>query len=204
MAALTDGATGSIETGPARERQDATLSTRALDLAEVAITRGQTPFGAVVVDRDGQLVGEGHNTVRADRDPTATGRSSPSATRGAAWVRGRDWPAARSTPAASRACCARSSSRRLALAAWCTQRGGRTCPPTGRCSGRTSSAAAWVNAQSDWAPLTWWATSCAPARSRLSPRFPGSRRGRAPPWILGVGRTPSRARPLRRRGRAGG
>ena len=47
--------------------------TRALELAELAVTRGQTPFGAVVVDRDGQLAGEGHNTVRADRDPTAHG-----------------------------------------------------------------------------------------------------------------------------------
>jgi tRNA(Arg) A34 adenosine deaminase TadA len=27
----------------------------------------------VVVDRDGQVVGEGHNTVRADRDPAAHG-----------------------------------------------------------------------------------------------------------------------------------
>jgi len=48
--------------GPARERQDATFMARALELAEAAVTRGQTPFGAVVVDRDGQLVGEGHWT----------------------------------------------------------------------------------------------------------------------------------------------
>jgi hypothetical protein len=47
---------------------------RALALADTAVRRGQTPFGAVVVDRDGQVVGEGHNTVRADRDPTAHGR----------------------------------------------------------------------------------------------------------------------------------
>ena len=58
--------------GQVRERQDAIFMARALELAEAAIT-GQTPFGAVVVDRDGQLVGEGHNTVRADRDPTAHG-----------------------------------------------------------------------------------------------------------------------------------
>jgi len=32
---------------------------------------GQTPFSAVVVDLDGQLVGYGHNTVRAGLDPTA-------------------------------------------------------------------------------------------------------------------------------------
>lgn len=58
---------------PTREARDAHFMERALELAETAVTRGQTPFGAVIVDRDGQLVGEGHNTVRADRDPTAHG-----------------------------------------------------------------------------------------------------------------------------------
>ena len=56
-----------------RAAQDARFMTRALELAELAVTRGQTPFGAVVVDRDGLVTGEGHNTVRADRDPTAHG-----------------------------------------------------------------------------------------------------------------------------------
>jgi tRNA(Arg) A34 adenosine deaminase TadA len=46
---------------------------RALELAEIAAANGQTPFGAVVVDRDGHAVGEGHNRVRALRDPTAHG-----------------------------------------------------------------------------------------------------------------------------------
>jgi tRNA(Arg) A34 adenosine deaminase TadA len=41
----------------ARERQDAIFMARALELAEAAVTRGQTPFGAVVVDRAGQLAG---------------------------------------------------------------------------------------------------------------------------------------------------
>jgi tRNA(adenine34) deaminase len=45
----------------------------ALDQAELAVARGQTPFGAVVVDKDGQVIGQGHNTVRADLDPTAHG-----------------------------------------------------------------------------------------------------------------------------------
>jgi tRNA(Arg) A34 adenosine deaminase TadA len=53
--------------------QDARFMTRALELAATAVTRGQTPFGAVIVDREGQVAGEGHNTVRADRDPTAHG-----------------------------------------------------------------------------------------------------------------------------------
>jgi len=41
--------------------------------AEAAVAKGQTPCGAVVLDRDGRLVGEGHNTVRADQDPTSHG-----------------------------------------------------------------------------------------------------------------------------------
>jgi tRNA(adenine34) deaminase len=45
----------------------------ALRHAEAAVAKGQTPCGAVVLDREGQLVGEGHNTVRADQDPTAHG-----------------------------------------------------------------------------------------------------------------------------------
>jgi len=46
---------------------------RALDLAEEAVARGQMPFGAVVVDQQGAVLGEGYNTVLADRDPTAHG-----------------------------------------------------------------------------------------------------------------------------------
>lgn len=45
----------------------------ALAQSELAAARGQAPFGAVVVDEHGQVVGEGHNQVRADRDPTAHG-----------------------------------------------------------------------------------------------------------------------------------
>jgi len=56
-----------------QEEKDAHFMRLALRQAETAVSLGQTPFGAVVVDRDGQLVGEGHNTVRADVDPTAHG-----------------------------------------------------------------------------------------------------------------------------------
>ena len=42
----------------------------ALRQAETAVARGQTPFGAVVVCKE-EFVAEGHNTVRADLDPTA-------------------------------------------------------------------------------------------------------------------------------------
>src|SRR5262245_23074337 len=42
----------------------------ALPQAELAVTAGQTPFGAVVV-RDEVVIGEGKNSVRAGLDPTA-------------------------------------------------------------------------------------------------------------------------------------
>jgi len=137
-----------------REAQDAHFMERALRLAEIAVTRGQTPFGAVIVDRDGQLVGEGHNTVRADRDPTAHGEVV--AIRDA-WRRLGTW-------------------QRLAGGTLYT-----TCEPCLLCSfvitqigiGRVvfaargtdvptyrpllgtdlAAAAVWVNAQSDWSPL---------------------------------------------------
>jgi Cytidine and deoxycytidylate deaminase zinc-binding region len=54
-----------------QEQQDARFMELALRQAATAVSRGQTPFGAVLVDRDGRLIGEGHNTVRSDLDPTA-------------------------------------------------------------------------------------------------------------------------------------
>ncbi len=57
----------------AQAQQDARFMAIALRQAEIAVSRGQTPFGAVVVDPGGRLVGEGHNSVRADLDPTAHG-----------------------------------------------------------------------------------------------------------------------------------
>ena len=53
--------------------EDERFMTVALRHAETAVSRGQSPCGAVVLDREGRLIGEGHNTVRADRDPTAHG-----------------------------------------------------------------------------------------------------------------------------------
>ena len=46
---------------------------RALELAERAAKSGQAPFGAVVVGADGGVLGEGHNCVLRDRDPSAHG-----------------------------------------------------------------------------------------------------------------------------------
>jgi len=50
--------------------QDRHFMELALRQAETAVARGQTPFGAVVVCKE-EFVAEGHNTVRADLDPTA-------------------------------------------------------------------------------------------------------------------------------------
>ncbi len=73
-----------------RDERDARFMTLALRQAELAVSRGQTPFGAVLVDRDGRLIGEGHNAVRADLDPTAHGEIV--AIRDA-WRRVGAWPA---------------------------------------------------------------------------------------------------------------
>lgn len=57
----------------ARQQRDAHFMELALAQARSAVAHGQTPFGAVVVSVDGKLIGEGHNTVRADLDPAAHG-----------------------------------------------------------------------------------------------------------------------------------
>src|SRR5262245_59570987 len=54
-----------------QEQQDVKFMELALNQAAIAVSKGQTPFGSVLVDREGRLIGEGHNTVRADLDPTA-------------------------------------------------------------------------------------------------------------------------------------
>ncbi len=43
---------------------------RALELAEQAVVTGDVPVGAVVLDPDGVVVGEGRNTRERDLDPT--------------------------------------------------------------------------------------------------------------------------------------
>jgi tRNA(adenine34) deaminase len=44
---------------------------RALELAAEAQAKGDIPIGAVVVDADGKIVGEGHNEREISEDPTA-------------------------------------------------------------------------------------------------------------------------------------
>jgi len=144
----------STRIGQAREEQDAHFMELALRQAETAVSRGQTPFGAVVVDRDGRLIGEGHNTVRADLDPTAHGEVV--AIRDA-WRRAGTWQAlVGATLYTSCEPC-------LLCSFVITQIGfGRvvfaargTDVPTYKPLLGTdfAKAAAWVNAQPDWAPL---------------------------------------------------
>jgi tRNA(Arg) A34 adenosine deaminase TadA len=126
----------------------------ALKLAEMAVSAGQTPFGAVVVDRDGRLVGEGHNRVRADLDPTA--HSEIVAIR-EAWSRLGEWQKlAGSTLYSSCEPCLLCSFvitqigfRQVVFAARGTDVPGYK-PLLGADLGK---AAAWVNAQPDWPPL---------------------------------------------------
>ena len=127
---------------------------RALELAEAAVRRGQTPFGAVVVDLDGQLVGEGHNTVRADRDPTAHGEIV--AIRDA-WRRVGAWQRLRgSTLYTSCEPCllcsfviAQIGIGRVVFAARATDVPGYR----SLLGADLSAAAAWMNAQPEWPPL---------------------------------------------------
>ena len=45
---------------------------RAIELAEKGMNSGAGgPFGAVVVNSDGEIIGEGHNQVTSSNDPTA-------------------------------------------------------------------------------------------------------------------------------------
>ncbi|WP_068261714.1 nucleoside deaminase [Janibacter limosus] len=61
---------------------------RALELAAEAAADGDIPVGAVVVDADGVLIGEGRNTRERDGDPT--GHAEVVAMRAAAATKG-EW-----------------------------------------------------------------------------------------------------------------
>ncbi len=52
-------------------RRDRDYMTEALALARRSITAGEVPVGAVVVDREGEIIGRGHNRPVALHDPTA-------------------------------------------------------------------------------------------------------------------------------------
>lgn len=131
--------------------RDARFLERALELAEQGVAAGQHPFGAVVLDRDGTAIGEGHNTVRADRDPTAHGEVV--AIRDA-WRQAGSWDALRGGTLYSNCEPCLSCSfvilqaglRRVVFAAYGTDVPGFR-PPLG---GGLTVVAEWVNAQPDW------------------------------------------------------
>src|SRR5262245_807315 len=86
--ATRQGVTSGHLADATQEQIDAHFMELALRQSELAIGAGQTPFGAVVLDAQGNLIGEGHNRVRADFDPAAHGEVV--ALR-AAWRQVGDW-----------------------------------------------------------------------------------------------------------------
>jgi tRNA(adenine34) deaminase len=125
----------------------------ALRQAEAAISMGQTPFGAVVLDPEGNLIGEGHNRVRADLDPTAHGEIV--ATR-AAWRRLGSWEKLAGGVVHTSDPCLLCSFvipqiplRRVVFAA----RGTDVPSYKPLLGADLTEGAAWVNAQGDWAKL---------------------------------------------------
>jgi tRNA(adenine34) deaminase len=134
--------------------QDAHFMRLALEQAEIAITKGQEPFGAVVLDRNRQLIGAGHNTVRADLDPSAHGEIV--AIRDACRRGGGLQALAGATLYTSCEPCLLCSFvitlygiRRVVFAALGSDVPGYK----SLLDSNLVAAAAWVNAQPDWAPL---------------------------------------------------
>jgi tRNA(adenine34) deaminase len=136
------------------EGKDAQFMELALRQAQIAVTMGQTPFGSVIVDPKGQVVGEGHNTVRASLDPTA--HAEVTAIR-SAWRRLGSWQrlAGSSLYTSCEPCLLCSfvitqiGFSRVIFAARGTDVPGYK-PLLGA---DLAEAAAWVNAQPDWTPL---------------------------------------------------
>jgi tRNA(adenine34) deaminase len=137
-----------------RTQQDIHFMELALRQAEASLSAGQTPFGAVVVDAQGTLIGEGHNRVRVDQDPTAHGEIV--AIR-AAWRRQGNWSmlAGGSLYTSCEPCLLCSfvitqvRFRRVVFAARGTDVPGYK-PLLGA---DLTAAATWVNAQGDWPRL---------------------------------------------------
>jgi tRNA(adenine34) deaminase len=139
---------------PTHESRDTQFMEMALRQAEAAVRAGQAPFGAVVVDRDGTVIGEGYNRVRADVDPTAHGEIV--AIR-AAWRRVGDWAmlAGGTLYTTCEPCLlcsfviARMALKRVVFAARATDVPGHR----SLLGGDFAVAAAWVNAQDGWPRL---------------------------------------------------
>ena len=45
----------------------------AIELSDSSVDVGSSPFGCVIVNQEGEIVGQGHNRVVLDNDPTAHG-----------------------------------------------------------------------------------------------------------------------------------
>lgn len=144
----------SSDQGGLQKEQDARFMGIALKQAELAVSKGQRPFGAVVVDHEGRFVGEGHNMVWADLDPTA--HAEIVAIRHA-WRRVGSWQnLARATLYSSCEPCllcscviTRIGFRRVVFAA----RGTDVPIHKPLFGAHLTEAAAWVNAQRDWPSL---------------------------------------------------
>ena len=50
---------------------DEEMMLKAIELAKKAYEMGETPVGAIVVDKDGNIIGEGYNRRECDNSPTA-------------------------------------------------------------------------------------------------------------------------------------
>ena len=46
---------------------------KAIELSNLSVDSGSSPFGCIIVNKDGEIVGQGHNRVVLDNDPTAHG-----------------------------------------------------------------------------------------------------------------------------------
>ena len=46
---------------------------KAIELSQKSVNNGSSPFGAIIADAQGNIIGEGHNRVVLDNDPTAHG-----------------------------------------------------------------------------------------------------------------------------------
>lgn len=53
------------------DKSDELYLLRAIDISRMALAKGEAPFGSILVDKDGAIVMEAHNTVLSERDISA-------------------------------------------------------------------------------------------------------------------------------------
>lgn len=81
-------ATMGARVGQSEAGLDRKFMEMAIEESRASASEGQTPFGAVVLDSAGNLIGRGHNEARKTRDPTAHGEIVAIRK---AWERVGDW-----------------------------------------------------------------------------------------------------------------